>query len=70
MLGTAGVIFPYGNHSELPLLGPGFAGYDGGGIKRGVRVGGHVLRRLGPAWSSLGESRDGGKNEDRKLESE
>jgi hypothetical protein len=54
----------------LPLFGLGFAGYDGGGIKRGVRVGGHVLRRRGRPWSSLGESRDGGKNEDRKLESE
>jgi hypothetical protein len=28
MLGTAGVIFPYGNHSELPLFDHGIAGFD------------------------------------------
>jgi hypothetical protein len=35
MLGTAGVIFPYGNHSELPLFDPGIAVFDGGDIEHG-----------------------------------
>jgi hypothetical protein len=40
MLGTAGVIFPYGNHSGLPLFDPGIAVFDGGDIEHGGGVGG------------------------------
>ena len=68
MPGTAGIIFPYGNHCELPLFDPGIAVFDGGDIGGGV--GGYGFRRRGLAPSSLGESRDGGEDEDRKLESE
>jgi hypothetical protein len=56
--------------AEADMAHPGSARFDGDDIERGVGLGGHGFRRCERVWSSLGESREGGEDEDRKLESE
>ena len=55
--------------AEADMAHPGFAGFDGDDIERGVGVGGHGFRRRGRARSSLRENRDSSENENSKLES-